>query len=213
MPIVNPPTQYAGSTSAAILLSDGSTRIYYQAADGAIHEASGNGPAVRDTNYHDRAIVGPSLVRINSPIASSFWKDGQIDVVRAKNHFLFVRYSKRNNFSFSSASILLTKTTSYASLMVHQTPENSSAKVYYQVSNTRPQSIQDCCTLSLQISVTTGSDFKPLRLLTALPKHAGVPPTLTGPELASTEYTLPNSVLRCIAVLYRMLFLCFGLFK
>ena len=130
-----------------------------------------------------------------------------------KNYFLFVRYSKRNNFSFSSASILLTKTTSYASLMVHQTPENSSAKVYYQVSNTRPQSIQDCCTLSLQISVTTGLDFKPLRLLTALPKHAGVPPTLTGPELASTEYPLPNSVLRCIAVLYRMLFLCFGLFE
>ena len=85
-PIVNPPTEYAGSTSAAILLSDGSTRIYYQGADGAIHEASGNGPAVQNPHYHDRIIVRAELVRINSPIAADFWKDGDIngDVVSAK---------------------------------------------------------------------------------------------------------------------------------
>jgi hypothetical protein len=81
--IVNPPTQYAGSTTTAILLSDGSTRIYYQGADGAIHEASGNGPAVRNPHYHDRVIVGAHLVRINSPIAASFWRDGNVDAVRA----------------------------------------------------------------------------------------------------------------------------------
>lgn len=81
MPIVNPPTEYAGSTTAAILLSDGSTRIYYQGADGAIHEASGNGPAVQDPHYQDRVVAGAQLVRTNSPIAADFWKEGNVDIV------------------------------------------------------------------------------------------------------------------------------------
>lgn len=83
MPIVSPPTQYAGSTTAAILLSDGSTRIYYQGADGAIHEASGNGPAVQTPLYHDRIVAGAQLVRINSPIAADFWREGNFDNVSA----------------------------------------------------------------------------------------------------------------------------------
>ena len=81
MPTVNPPTAYIGSTAAAILLSDGSTRIYYQGADGAIHEASGNGPAVENPNYHDRVIVPAEIVRINSPIAVDSWRDGNADTV------------------------------------------------------------------------------------------------------------------------------------
>ena len=78
MPIVNPPTAYAGSTAAAILISDGSTRIYYQGGDGAVHEASGNGPAVQDPHYHDRVIAPAEIVRINSPIAADWWSDGSV---------------------------------------------------------------------------------------------------------------------------------------
>jgi hypothetical protein len=80
MPIVNPPTEYSGSTAAAILLTDGSTRIYYQAANGDIHEASGNGPAVSNPLYHDRVVVPKEIVRINSPIAADHWNDGNENV-------------------------------------------------------------------------------------------------------------------------------------
>ena len=34
---------YLGAGSTAIQLANGDTRIYYQATDGAIHEAGGNG--------------------------------------------------------------------------------------------------------------------------------------------------------------------------
>ena len=78
MPVVNPLTAYAGSTAAAFLLPDGSTRIYYQGADGAIHEASGNGPAVSVPNYHDRVVASANNVRINTPIAADFWSDGSV---------------------------------------------------------------------------------------------------------------------------------------
>ena len=62
MPIVSPLTAYAGSTAAAFLLPDGSSKIYYQGADGAIHEASGSGPAVSNPNYHDRIIASANNV-------------------------------------------------------------------------------------------------------------------------------------------------------
>ena len=81
MPTVNLPTKYIGSTATAILLSDGSTRIYYQGADGAIHEASGNGPAVQSPNYYDRVVVPAGIVRTNSPIAADSWRDGNGDAV------------------------------------------------------------------------------------------------------------------------------------
>ena len=87
MPSVNPPTAYIGSTAAAILLSDGSTRIYYQGADGAIHEASGTGPAVRNPNYHDRVIIPANIVRINSPIAADRWPNGNNDTVSVPIYF------------------------------------------------------------------------------------------------------------------------------
>ena len=83
MPIVHPLTAYAGSAAGAILLSDGSTRIYYQGADGAIHEASGSGPAVQDPHYNDRVIAPAEIVRINSPIAADYWRDGGGDIVSA----------------------------------------------------------------------------------------------------------------------------------
>lgn len=86
MPTVNPPTAYIGSTAAAILLSDGSTRVYYQGADGAIHEASGNGPAVKNPHYHDRVVVPPEIVRINSPIAADSWKDEHGDIVSVSSY-------------------------------------------------------------------------------------------------------------------------------
>ena len=60
MPIVNPPTQYAGSTSAAILLSDGSTRIYYQAADGAIHEHQENNTSIEMLELASLAFLADS---------------------------------------------------------------------------------------------------------------------------------------------------------
>ncbi|KAF8957614.1 hypothetical protein BDZ97DRAFT_1669767 [Flammula alnicola] len=70
-------TNYMGSTAAAVLLSGGTaTRIYYQAADGAIHEASGSGPAVHKRKYNDRVVVAAKCVRINSPIAAVAWKEG-----------------------------------------------------------------------------------------------------------------------------------------
>jgi hypothetical protein len=84
MPTVSPLTAYAGSTAAAFLLPDRSTRIYYQGADGAIHEASGSGPAVSDPNYHDRIIAPAKNVRINSPMAADFWSDGSVSA----NHTL-----------------------------------------------------------------------------------------------------------------------------
>jgi hypothetical protein len=88
--IVHPPTEYAGSTAAAILLTDGSTRIYYQGADGAIHEASGNGPAVRDPHYHDRVVAPKEVVRINTPIAADHWNVGNNNDAVSANYFLFL---------------------------------------------------------------------------------------------------------------------------
>ncbi|KAF8805060.1 hypothetical protein BYT27DRAFT_7339946 [Phlegmacium glaucopus] len=75
MPI-NLPTTYIGSCSAAVLLQGGSeTRIYYQAADGAIHEAAGTGTAVNKPTYTDRVVVTAPTVRVNSPIAAVTWQD------------------------------------------------------------------------------------------------------------------------------------------
>ncbi|KAF8805630.1 hypothetical protein BYT27DRAFT_7339616 [Phlegmacium glaucopus] len=77
MPI-NLSTTYIGSCSAAVLLQGGSaTRIYYQAADGAIHEAAGVGPAVKKPLYADRIVVKAANVRINSPMAAIAWKDAE----------------------------------------------------------------------------------------------------------------------------------------
>ncbi|KAF8800971.1 hypothetical protein BYT27DRAFT_7198749 [Phlegmacium glaucopus] len=77
MPI-NLSTTYLGGCSAAVLLQGGSaTRIYYQAADGAIHEAAGTGPAVDKPTYTDRVVVTAPDVRINSPMAAVTWKDGE----------------------------------------------------------------------------------------------------------------------------------------
>ncbi|KAF8805635.1 hypothetical protein BYT27DRAFT_7296295, partial [Phlegmacium glaucopus] len=62
----------------AVLLQGGSaTRIYYQAADGAIHEAAGTGPAVNKPVYTDCIIAKAADVRINSPMAAIAWKDGE----------------------------------------------------------------------------------------------------------------------------------------
>ncbi|KAF8805632.1 hypothetical protein BYT27DRAFT_7169037 [Phlegmacium glaucopus] len=75
MPI-NLPTTYVGSCAAAVLLQGGSaTRIYYQAADGAIHEAAGSGAAVSVPTYTDRVVVTAPTVRVNSPIAAVTWQD------------------------------------------------------------------------------------------------------------------------------------------
>ncbi|KAF8811506.1 hypothetical protein BYT27DRAFT_6447816 [Phlegmacium glaucopus] len=75
---INLSTTYIGSCSAAVLLQGGSaTRIYYQAADGAIHEAAGTGPAVNKPVYTDRIVVKAADVRINSPMAAIAWKDAE----------------------------------------------------------------------------------------------------------------------------------------
>ncbi|KAF8956379.1 hypothetical protein BDZ97DRAFT_1763872 [Flammula alnicola] len=77
-------TNYMGSTAAAILLSGGTaTRIYHQAADDAIHEASRSGPAVHKPKYNDRVVVAAKCVHINSPIAAVAWKEGDgVELIR-----------------------------------------------------------------------------------------------------------------------------------
>lgn len=63
-------TNYLGSNAAAVLLTGGSaTRIYYQSADGSIHDAAGTGAAVNNPVYTERIVVAAEKVRINSPIA------------------------------------------------------------------------------------------------------------------------------------------------
>jgi hypothetical protein len=83
MPTINP---YIGGTAAAILLSDRSTRIYYQTANSAIHEASGTGPAVQNPNYHDRVIVSEGIARFNTPIAAATWNGENGEQVSVPNY-------------------------------------------------------------------------------------------------------------------------------
>ena len=79
-------TNYLGSNAAAVLLNGGSaTRIYYQSADGSIHEAAGTGAAVHNPVYNERVVVTADKVRINSPIAAVAWKDGNnVEQVRPR---------------------------------------------------------------------------------------------------------------------------------
>jgi hypothetical protein len=74
-------------------------------------------------------------------------------------------------------------------IMVHQTPCKALARVNYQTSNTRPQSIPKYCTPLLQTTLTTGWDINPLTLSTALPKQPGVCPILTGLSAASPKHS------------------------
>ncbi|KAF8811507.1 hypothetical protein BYT27DRAFT_7276963, partial [Phlegmacium glaucopus] len=65
------------SCSAAVLQRGSATRIYCQAADGAIHEAAGTGPAADKPVYVDRIIAEPADVQINSPVAAVVWMTPQ----------------------------------------------------------------------------------------------------------------------------------------
>jgi len=67
---------YLGAGSTAIQLANGDTRIYYQATDGAIHEAGGNGSVVSGARYSDHILIPAQGVRINTPIAVTTWGAG-----------------------------------------------------------------------------------------------------------------------------------------
>ncbi|KJA13609.1 hypothetical protein HYPSUDRAFT_92712 [Hypholoma sublateritium FD-334 SS-4] len=76
-------TNYLGSNAAAVLLTGGSaTRIYYQSADGSIHEAAGTGAAVNNPVYTECIVVAAEKVRINTPIAVVAWPEGNTDQIR-----------------------------------------------------------------------------------------------------------------------------------
>jgi hypothetical protein len=65
-------TEYFGGSAAAILVNR-HTRIYYQANDGAIHESIGIHSVVLGGRYSDYVVVPAEDVRINSPIAATTW--------------------------------------------------------------------------------------------------------------------------------------------
>ena len=67
---------YLGAGSSAIQLANGETRIYYQAADGAIHEAGGVGSVASGAAYSDHILIPARDVRINTPIAVTTWGAG-----------------------------------------------------------------------------------------------------------------------------------------
>jgi hypothetical protein len=59
-----------GSTACVILGPQEFTRVYYQAADGSIHERKGQGPAVTSKNYTDQMLIPPGIARVNTPLAA-----------------------------------------------------------------------------------------------------------------------------------------------
>ncbi|KAF8964477.1 hypothetical protein BDZ97DRAFT_1757827 [Flammula alnicola] len=66
-------SQCLGAGSTAIQLANGDTRIYYQAADGAIHEAGGVGSVASGAAYSDNILIPAQDVRINTPVAVTTW--------------------------------------------------------------------------------------------------------------------------------------------
>jgi hypothetical protein len=83
------PTGFFGTSAAAILINS-DTRIYYQANDGAIHEASGVNSVVLGDTYSDRVVVHATEVRVNSPIAVTTWGAKPEDVSHLSSHQLTV---------------------------------------------------------------------------------------------------------------------------
>ena len=114
-------TSFIGRNAAAVLLTGGSAiRIYYHAADGAIHEAAGNRIAVNHPVYTDR-VVSHDIARINSPIAAVTWKDAQ-GVEQVSFQIIHAPSETFQQYPFvRSASISLTATTPYTSTVVHRT--------------------------------------------------------------------------------------------
>jgi hypothetical protein len=65
---------HLGSTATVLIGAGGYTRVYYQAADGSIHERKGRGPSmIASEKYTDRMLIPPGIARVNTPLAVCSW--------------------------------------------------------------------------------------------------------------------------------------------